>query len=285
MQKEEFLRIIDSGDFDLLVGETESDWLECKGEIYHLGENKGKRELAKDVSSFANSNEGGFILIGVEKEKSDQSQVDTIIRIRSFSEHVVNIEQYHNVIKEWVFPTLDVKIEWKKYRESNKGILIVTIPSQSEGRKPFLISKTIEDSGKRSEILFGYVERKRANSIPKKMIELHQIFRDGVLYETTINKRFDDLCALFQGLNLPTGAQEKLNKQMNEEILGRISDAIMNGGLTGHRKLIITGYTSEDVTLPEWSNSQSELIKSFENPPYLRQYGWDLKIGQRFYDT
>ncbi len=280
IEREHFLSIIDSGEFDLLVAKTESDWLDCKREIYLLDEDKGKRELAKDISSFANSDEGGFILIGVETEKSDQSQVDTIVRLRPFAKSIVNIEQYHNVIKDWVFPSPDVKIEWKSYKQSNEGILVVAVQSQSEGQKPFLISKTIEDSGKRTEILFGYAERKRANSIPKKIIELHQIFRDGMFYGTNMSKRFDDLSALFQGLNLPSIAPKKSNKQMNEEVSGRISDAIMNGDLSDHRKLIIAGYTSEDVNLPEWSNSKSELIKSFENPPELRRYGWDLEIGK-----
>ena len=281
MDRSEFQSIIDSGDFDLLKGKIESEWLDCKREIYLLDEDKGKRELAKDVSSFANSDEGGFILIGVGTEKNDQSQVDTIVRIRPFPENKVNIEQYHSVIKEWVFPAVDVKVEWKNYKQSNKGILIITVPPQSEGQKPFLISRTIEDSGKRTEILFGFVERKRANSIPKKMIELHQIFRDGMHYQTNIGKRFDDLYALVQGLNLPKIIPKKSNKQIGEKVSARISDAIMSGGLAGHRKLIIAGYTGEDVILPEWANSKSELIESFENPPVLRQHGWDIVVGER----
>lgn len=277
MDRQEFLTIMESGDFDPLIGKTESDWLECKREIYPLDEEKPKRELAKDVSSFANSDEGGFILIGVETGKSDRYQVDTIIRIRPFSQNIVNIEQYHKVIKDWVYPDPNIKIEWKSYKQSDEGILFITIPPHSEGRKPFLISKTIEDSGKRTEILFGYAERKRANSTPKKVFDLHQIFRDGLSYGTNINKRFEDIMALLQ-------EQSRINirpAKSDEEISVRITDSIMSGGLKGHRKLITIGYSYEDVTLQEWADSQSELIKSFENPPKLRRSGWDLDIGKR----
>lgn len=277
MDRPEFLSIINDGNFDLLKGKPESDWLECKRQKYLLDEEKGKRELAKDISSFANSTEGGFILIGVETEKSDQYQVDTIAYIRPFAQNIINIEQYHNVIRDWVYPAPDTKIEWKSYKQSNKGILVITIPPQSEGLKPFLVSKTIEDSGKFTEILFGYVERKRANSVPKKVVELHQIFRDGLFYGTNISRRFDDITALFSDSRMPNVSP----KRSDEEISVRITDSIMSSGLNGHRKLIIAVYTREEVSLPEWFDSGSELIKSFENPPELRRSGWGLNIRKR----
>ncbi len=273
----QFFSIIKSGEFGRLVGETESDWLECKGEIYLLGEDRGKRELAKDVSSFANTDGGGFILIGIETDKSEQHQVDTIKRIRPFLREVVNIEQYHNVIKEWVYPNPDIGIEWMSYNKSEKGILVIKIPSQSDVLKPFLISKTVEESGKRSEISFGFAERKRANSLPKRVFELYQIFRDGLFYGNNVNKRFEDVMVVLQEKRLPIIQPSKLE----EEILTKISDAIMNGGLKDHRKMLIMGYMNNNVTLPEWSDSQSELIKALETPPTLRRSGWGLDTGKR----
>jgi len=277
MDRQEFLTIMESGDFDRLIGEAESDWSECKGKFYSLKDDWGKRELAKDISSFANIKEGGFILVGVETEKSDKVHVDTIRRIRPFLQNNVDIEQYHNIIRDWVYPSPVVNIEWKSYRQSNKGILVIAVPPQSEEVSPFLISKTIEESGKLTEILFGYAERKRANSQPKKLAELHQIFRDGLFFGTNINRRFDEIATLLQRPSLSNTQPAK----SDEEISIRITDAIMSGGLKGHRKLIIVGYSYEDVALQEWADSQSELIKAFENPPKLRRSGWDLDVGKR----
>lgn len=277
MDRQEFLAIMESGDFDRLIGETESDWLECKGEFYSLKEDWGKRELAKDISSFANIKGGGFILVGVETEKSDKVQLDTIRRIRPFLQNNVDIEQYQNILKDWVYSTPVVNIEWKSYRRSNKGILVIAVPPQSEEVSPFLISKTIEQSGKLTEILFGYAERKRTNSQPKKLAKLHQIFRDGLFFGTNISRRFDEIATLLQRPSVSNTQPAK----SNEEISIRITDAIMNGGLKGHRKLIIVAYTYEKVTLPAWSDSRSELIRILEEPPKLRRSGWDLYIGKR----
>jgi hypothetical protein len=213
----------------------------------------------------------------VETEKSDKLQADTIKRIRPFAQDIVNIEQYYNVIKEWVYQSPTVNIEWKSYKKSDKGILVIAIPPQSEEVRPFLISKTMEDSGKLSEISFGYAERKRANSQPKKLVELHQIFRDGLFFGTNINRRFDEIATLLQQAELPNTQVVK----SDEEISVRITDAIMSGGLKGHRKLVIAGYTYENAALPAWSDSRSELIKILEEPPKLRRSGWDLDIGKR----
>ena len=63
---EQLGQITDSADFDLLISEVENDWFDCKSQPYQLQDNQAaKRELAKDVSSFANET-GGYIFIGVK---------------------------------------------------------------------------------------------------------------------------------------------------------------------------------------------------------------------------
>lgn len=44
---------------DLLIGQPESDWLECKGAAYDLPDRLEELELAKDISMLANRPEGG----------------------------------------------------------------------------------------------------------------------------------------------------------------------------------------------------------------------------------
>ncbi len=62
-------RIVSEGAWDSLLGESESEVLDCKMVPYRLEEVQGKHELAKDVSSFANA-EGGFILLCMETTPS-----------------------------------------------------------------------------------------------------------------------------------------------------------------------------------------------------------------------
>ncbi len=68
--KQELEEILSSGDFDRLAGKYENEWFDCKKEPYLFDNEKGKHELAKDISSFANV-DGGYILIGA-KGKNDQ---------------------------------------------------------------------------------------------------------------------------------------------------------------------------------------------------------------------
>ena len=61
-------RIIADADFDRLVGEVENEWFDCKSQPYQLDAGDyAKRELAKDVTAFANAG-GGYILIGFRTE-------------------------------------------------------------------------------------------------------------------------------------------------------------------------------------------------------------------------
>lgn len=280
MDRNNFLSILDNGNFDLLIGQVESDWLDCKREIYPMSNSdKEKRELAKDVSSFANTKDGGYILIGIKAEESDLTHTDTIKAIHPFPQNTINIEQYHNIIKDWIYPIPDICIEWKKYKETDKGIIVISIPPQSEVDKPFLIAKTIDNSGKLVERLFGYAERKRTNSEPKKLAELHQLFRDGLFYGANINNRFDEVTTFLQQLKLPTitPIQPLTKREISEsEIWQKITDAIRGCELTGHRMLVLTAYTNEVTTLPTWIDSKSDIVKALENPPKLRHSGWDL---------
>lgn len=99
--------ILQTSDFDALIGEIENDWFECKGQPYQLDNDSDKRELAKDVSSFANY-EGGHILIGIRTKPSSSQFGDEAEQIRSFEQSLVNINQYYNVVRDWIYPTLKV---------------------------------------------------------------------------------------------------------------------------------------------------------------------------------
>jgi len=104
----ELEKIIRNGDFNSLIGKIENDFFDCKTGIYDLTKNSKKQELAKDVSSFANSN-GGYILIGpqtpqTEKEKSKNHLGDEIIKISLLDQNLVNTGEYLDVIKDWIYP-------------------------------------------------------------------------------------------------------------------------------------------------------------------------------------
>lgn len=228
----ELEKILSEGDFDSLIGKIENDFFDCKTGIYDLTKNSKKRELAKDVSSFANSN-GGYILIGpqtpqTEKEKSKNHLGDEVIKILLLDQNLVDPNQYRKIIKEWISPDEIEKLDifWKASKnDKNKGIIVIKIPLQKEISKPFLIQKFVEENNKISEVIFGYAERRGDNSDPKKSKDIHKIMRDGLLYDKNIENRFNNLEALVQTLIKKKEEKEQeykdidiINKRVNKTL-------------------------------------------------------------------
>lgn len=227
---EELDKIIASGDFDLLIGKIENNFFDCKNQPYNLKNEYSKRELAKDVSSFANLN-GGYILIGPNAEKSETHFGDEVTKISLLCQNIVDPNQYKSVIKNWIYPDeiQGIKIYWEKSKNNNKGIIVIEIPTQKESLKPFLISKTIEEGKKISEIIFGYAERKGDVSEPKRIKDIYKIMRDGLLYDKKIENRFDNLESIIQSLLKKKREEEQKNK--NKDIISkRVNEILQSYG-------------------------------------------------------
>lgn len=52
---EGIISLLESGNFESLIGKPEDLFFECKGSSYQLEQDREKLELAKDVSAFANA--------------------------------------------------------------------------------------------------------------------------------------------------------------------------------------------------------------------------------------
>ncbi len=83
--------IVDTKQFEeQLIGAVENECFDCKSQPYRLTEGEkakreqAKRELAKDVSGFANKN-GGYIFIGFRTERSATRFGDEVKEIRPFA--------------------------------------------------------------------------------------------------------------------------------------------------------------------------------------------------------
>jgi predicted HTH transcriptional regulator len=88
----ELTAILQSGDFNRLLGGLEDDRLECKSAPYNLDHEREKMELAKDVSALANA-DGGLILIGVQTEQEPQYQGDIIRGVGCFAQDRIDFAQ------------------------------------------------------------------------------------------------------------------------------------------------------------------------------------------------
>jgi len=277
LKKDELERIIESGEFDKLKGKRETDFLDCKSEIYNFKNDESKYKLAKDVSAFGNAN-GGFILIGIKTEKCKNHHSDEIVDVRSFRESLCNPTQYLNTIREWIFPEFkDIEAKWYPTNTNSlKGIFVLKIPPQGKYSKPFLITRTQLKTGKFTEVLFGYCKRKQEFNDPKSVEEMHQVFREGLFFKDYLDLRFEELKLLLCDSKIKISSIE--TKVRQPDIEQRIKTTLSAIGLEKKRFMILSAYSTKIASLKTLFSSELESIKlKLENPPSLRSNGFDLK--------
>lgn len=270
MDKDRLKEIINNSQFELLMGENENEWFDCKGQPYSL-EAYSKRELCKDVSSFANVS-GGYIFIGICTAKADKSFGDIVEGVRPFSEKLINIQQYLDVIKEGVYPDIrDISIEWKATDKSNdKGIVIITVPEQDRYNKPFLIKKTIDNDKKKSEIMFGFAERIRDSSQPYNISNIHTLIKNGMVYVSDISTRLDNI-------EKKINAQFKPDREKKTIIKERLQRTLEENLLTDEGVLALSLYLEDENEILDWGLQECKIKNLIEEPPTLRINGWDLR--------
>ncbi|MGB9762453.1 MAG: helix-turn-helix domain-containing protein [Minisyncoccia bacterium] len=275
----ELEKIINNGDFNSLIGKIENDFFECKGEIYDLKSEYSKRELAKDISSFANLN-GGYILIGPKTKKSETHFGDEVKEISFINKEIIDIEQYNGVINDWIYPKVDgVRIKWIATKEEDKGILIIKIPPQRENQKPFLIKKIVEEN-KNVEIMFGYTKRKQDKSEPLKIEDIHRAMRDGFFYEEHIENRFNNLESI-----LIKDQEEKRNK--DRDTINKRINQILNYMANNKRGFILIAYPKEKLGELKslFTSEEGSIKRKLEDPPLnagkIRYAGWSLETLDR----
>ena len=277
----ELKKIINEGIFDSLIGKIENDFFDCKKEIYDLKNDSSKRELAKDVSSFANLH-GGYILIGPQTQKNKNHFGDEIERINLLNQGLVDINQYFDIIRDWIYPEIEgLEMEWKpSNNDENKGILAIKVPQQKETSKPFLVKKVVEGK-KHSEIIFGYAERKGDKNDPKKIQDIHKIMRDGLLYDRNIENRFDALESLIEinQQQIQKDKHIKKDKEIEEMVKEKINATLKVNNMNNQRMIILSAY-SKDVkgklkTL--FTEKENSIKRQLEIPPIIRHGGWSLE--------
>ncbi|TAJ07798.1 MAG: ATP-binding protein [Nitrospirae bacterium] len=289
---EELNSILARGAFDELTGRLESETLECKRAPYQLDHERQKLELAKDVSALANVS-GGYILIGPQTDKcASQRLADEIKEISRFEANLVNEERYHQVLNEWIYPRINgVAIKWHpSVDDSTKGIVAIAVPSQPNHSKPFLITKTLdEESGKTTQLIFGYAERRRSNAEPTSIEAIHAILRDGNLYRPLMEKldaigeavqatqrQQLEIIGSRQPLALPTRPSPV---ELLDGRIGIVLGELELGPL--HPTYVLAAAPLEPLEFPSiFESSDTELARLIESPLKIRRSGFDITVGE-----
>ena len=275
---EDIKLILEQGTFDKLIGVIEDDWIEFKGVPYKLDSDFEKQEFAKDISGLANA-DGGIILIGVKTELNDTHRGEEVLEIRPFKESLVDIKRYFDILGSWVYPSIQhIDIKWfPSSSNSQKGIVAIQISKQTHIKAPFLITKTIEDTGRKSTIVFGYVERKRTNVTPISVQELHLTLREG-MQSNAITKQNENIQELLSQI-----LEEKIQEtavDIGPLRAQRVSEALLAAGLHNRPSFTLTAIPSNSIEVQGLFESRdSKLVQLLEKPPELRYGGFDINMS------
>jgi len=274
---------IHSGSFDILIGILEDEHFEAKSGKYDFSSDHGKQELAKDISSFTNRS-GGIIVIGAKTTDDPSFFGRRVDSISPFSVNLINPTDYHNVIKDWIYPRPEnIEIEWIPSKtDSDLGLLYIFIPDQPENIRPFLLKKEIDPQTgrKRKEILFGYVERLSHSSDPVSVSSFHSMIRQG--RENRWKEDLDNRLAAIEGKLSESPEDKERKKNFNQLALTRIEKAIDAAGLKEHRtySLAISPFELTQVR-SILSSSAGSISNLLEKPPQLRDGGWGMDTEDR----
>jgi hypothetical protein len=171
------LGIIRGGRVDLLLGQYESHWLECKSVDYDLEKAADKIELSQDVARFANSETGGVLLVGVgTKRDALGDRLNAIHPLQS----PPRAARYHKVLDRLIFPPIEgLRVEAVPARpDGQPSLLAIQIPPQPEELKPFLVTGAIV-RGKVEGAFISIVRRREEHSIPITAAAIHSLLSVG----------------------------------------------------------------------------------------------------------
>ncbi len=279
LDAESIRRILVERDFDRFKGAAETDILECKSTPYRLDEISQKQEFAKDVSGMANAG-GGFIIIGLKTEASQTRAEEEVIDVRPFPEALLNIQQYEDVLKRWTHPPLDtVRIEWFSSKtDSTRGIGVITVEAQRLERRPVLVTRAVNESGKSVEIVFGFFERRRTSVDSTSVARLHSLVQAG-LQAQQMQTRLDAMQQLLEELvsRSFSAAVKPSNPVTEQDVLARTSRALEEADLSDKPSYALASRPTEPTDIPGLFRSKHDpVVQWLEHLPRLRDAGFHL---------
>jgi hypothetical protein len=176
---ESALDLLTAGRGDLLVGLAESRWLEAKRQGYDFSTDHGKIELAQDVARFANGDNSGILVVGLQtrKRRGEEVITKTCPALDAF-----NTARYHQIIDARLFPPVQGLVVRDVPARVDGGrtghMLAIYLPTQPDELKPFLVHGAVV-RGKVEGAFISIVQRRGEHSIPVTAQGIHATLAAG----------------------------------------------------------------------------------------------------------
>jgi hypothetical protein len=177
VNRENSLDLILGGRADLLVGQPEGAWLDVKKQHYELGDDRGRISLAEAVARFANAEEGGIVVFGMDTKKRPGGG-EVIRSLKPVPVDKATARRYRQTIETRLFPfPAGLNIHVVKTGAS-EGLVVISLPPQEEELKPFLVHGAIVN-GRVEGAYISIVRRSGEDSIPITAHQIHSTLAAG----------------------------------------------------------------------------------------------------------
>lgn len=131
------MRVLESGQWELLCDLEEKSWLDAKSRHYRTDE-RGKLDLASDVASFCNS-DGGIIVIGAKTKHTPDG--DRVVAVNQCPLPAGIVRRYEQTLRQRIVPApVGVRvIPFHNAVDRSRGMLVIEIPRQPIELGPWLV--------------------------------------------------------------------------------------------------------------------------------------------------
>ncbi|HEY9474081.1 MAG TPA: hypothetical protein VIS06_09545 [Mycobacteriales bacterium] len=176
LTRETVVDLIIGGRADLLLGLPEGAWLDVKSQHYDLTTTRGKISLAEAVSRFANAEEGGIVVVGMDTKRIPGGEL--VKSVRPVPIDTATTRRYRQAIENRVFPLPTALNIQAVETSTGNGLVVISIPPQEEELKPFLVHGAIVDDRIEGAYI-SIVRRSGEDSIPITAQQIHSTLAAG----------------------------------------------------------------------------------------------------------
>jgi hypothetical protein len=169
---ESLTALLRSGHAEALVGMFEGQLLEAKRHL-HLEDDKGRLELAKDVSAIANSPAGGLLVVGLETRR--ESGRDVVTRVHPFPD-TGQVRRISSLLDRLIYPPIErmdvLLVPAGSSHPPGEHLLVITVPPQPLELTPFLVTGVVVDD----RVLGNYIglfERRGEDVVASSPASIH----------------------------------------------------------------------------------------------------------------
>jgi len=193
---EQIQDILARGAFDELKGALENEIFEAKSQPWDLNSERGKFDLATDISSMANMR-GGIIVFGASTKQPDTHQSREVDQIPRLPESIApSDDRYWQIVSDWIYPPLfGISFRWHPDpKDSTRGMISVYVPNYGEESRPFLVAHYLSEKGKRISSVVGLSQRLGSTTRHTPIQDLHAFVREGRRLDA-IHQKLDTIIA------------------------------------------------------------------------------------------